>query len=527
MPPKPKKVKITNNTIMKLVKWYIETPHRLPAGLKQTDAASGDITSIPIGQWDVSEVTNMNAVFMAHTNFNEPLNTWNVSNVTSMKMMFSGCKRFNQPLDQWNVGRVTDMYSMFSGCEDFDQPLNTWGENMGQVEVLSSMFKDCTSFNQPLDQWNVSRVRSMSRIFRGATRFHQDLTGWNVANVRPPPALTPLTDIVGMFFGSGMDTGDRNLWPRFRIPRVQTVAPPQVDAHQVHRESGKIDYAKLNTFYVEKLGGDPPLPSSYPGYIQAAMTEFIERVGADEANPTVFAITGPREQLRAGLTQIMTTRLNGLNYREKSPVVLQALVNTVEYVKRQPPVFQGAYVKAFVQDCTTAYEGQGDAAMTCAAGALERVILSVTNAIQTMNSVDQGRPEWNTLLEIITVSPRTKIPELIRAWYKAHKTGEDGRPTAFTVDERNAEGRRVHLKAALLKVYPKEGELIEAMITEIADNIGYDDDDFNVLYGGRRRRRASRGRGTTHSASKPRSKKKIYRKNKTRKDKKLCNRHLK
>jgi len=496
MPPKPRRVKITNNTIMKLVKWYIETPHRLPAGLKQTDAASGDITPIPIGQWDVSEVTNMSAVFMGHTNFNEPLNTWNVSNVTSMKMMFSGCKRFNQPLDQWNVGRVTDMYGMFGGCEDFDQPLNAWGENMGQVEVLSSMFKGCTSFNQPLDRWNVSGVRSMSSIFRGATQFHQNLSGWNITNVRPPPALTPLTDIVGMFFGSGMGTGEnRNLWPRFRIPRVQTVAAPQVDAHQVHRESGKIDYTKLNAFYLEKLGGEPPLPPSYPEYIQAAMTEFIERgeTGADEAPTTVFAMTDPREQLRAGLERIMTTRLNGLKYREKSPVVLRALVNTVEYVKRQPPAFQRAYVDAFVRDCTTAYEGQGDAAMTCAAGALERVILSVTNAIQTMNSVDQGRPEWDTLLDIITVSPRTKIPELIRAWYKAHKTGEDGRPTAFTVDERNAEGRRAHLKAVLLREYPKEGELIEAMITEIADNIGYDDDDFNVLYGGRRRR----GRGVT------------------------------
>jgi len=220
----------------------------------------------------------------------------------------------------------------------------------------------------------------------------------------------------------------------------------------------------------------------------------------------------------------MTTRLNELNYREKSPVVLRALVNTVEYVRRQPPAFQGAYVKAFVQDCTTAYEGQGDAAMTCAAGALERVILSVTNAIQTINSLDQGNPEWDTLLDIITVSPRTKIPELIRAWYKAHKTGEDGRPTAFTIDERNAEGRRAKLKAELLRAYPREEELIEAKISEIADNIGYDDDDFNVLYGGRRRRRVSRGRGTTHSASKPHSKKKKYRKNKTRKAKKSFNR---
>ena len=489
---------ITNSTIMTLVRQYIKTPYALPAGLKKKDTA-GNMVPIPIGQWDVSEVTNMDSLFMGHTNFNEPLNNWNVRNVTNMSNMFNSCRHFNQPLGQWNVGRVTNMKSMFSNCWDFDQPLNAWANNTGRVENMQRMFYDCKHFNRPLDRWNVSGVRSMNDMFYMATLFRQNLTGWDVTNVRLL-GLGLTWDVYArqMFDRSGM-MEYRELWPRFGTPPPLPLPPtvaPQVDQYQVHRESGKIDYTKLNAFYVEALGGDPPLPPSYPEYIQAAMTEFIERgeTGADEAPTTVFAMTDPREQLRAGLERIMTTRLNGLKYQEKSPVVLRALVNTVEYVKRQPPAFQGAYVKAFVQDCTTAYEGQGNAAMTCAAGALERVVLSVTNAIQTMNSVDQGRPEWNTLLDIITVSPRTKIPELIRAWYKAHKTGEDGRPTAFTVDERNTEGRRAHLKAALLKEYPKEGELIEAMITEIADNIGYEDDDFNVLYGGRRRRR---GRGVT------------------------------
>jgi surface protein len=510
-----KPFKITNSTIMTLVKQYIKTPYALPVELKKKDA-EGNMVPIPIGQWDVSEVTNMDSLFMGHTNFNEPLNTWNVSNVTIMSNMFNSCRHFNQPLDQWNVGRVTKMNSMFSNCWDFNQPLNIWANDTRRVENMKSMFYDCKSFNKPLDRWNVSGVRSMNDMFYMATRFRQNLTGWDVTNVRLL-GLGLTWDVYArqMFDRSGM-MEYRELWPRFGTPpQPQTVAP-RVDQYQVHRESGKIDYAKLNAFYVEALGGEPSLPSSYPGYIQAAMTEFIERVGADEAPTTVFAITDPRAQRRAGLEQIMTTRLNGLNYQEKSQVVLQALVNTVEYVKRQPPAFQRAYVDAFVRDCTTAYEGQGDAAMTCATGALERVILSVTNAIQTMNSVDQGRPEWDTLLDIITVSPRTKIPELIRAWYKAHKTGEDGRPTAFTVDERNAEGRRAHLKAELLRAYPREEELIETKISEIADNIGYKNDDFDVQYGGRRRRRTTR-RTRYRTVSKPRSKGKRYRKNKTRK----------
>jgi len=518
-----KPFKITNSTIKTLVKQYIKTPYALPVELKKKDA-EGKMVHIPIGQWDVSEVTNMDSLFMGHTNFNEPLNTWNVSNVTIMSNMFNSCRHFNQPLDEWNVGRVTKMNSMFSNCWDFDQPLNGWANNTRRVENMVRMFYDSKSFNKPLDRWNVSGVRSMNDMFYMATRFRQNLTGWDVTNVRLL-GLGLTWDVYArqMFDRSGM-MEYRELWPRFGTPTRPPTVAPRVDQYQVHRESGKIDYAKLNAFYMEKLGGEPPIPSSYPEYIQAAMTEFINTVvvGADETPTTVFAITDPRAQLRAGLDQIMTTRLNGLKYQEKSPMVLQALVNTVEYVRRQPPAFQGAYVKAFVQDCTTAYEGQGDAAMTCAAGALERVILSVTNAIQTINSLDQGNPEWDTLLDIITVSPRTKIPELIRAWYKVHKTGENGRPTAFTIDEWNAEGRRAHLKAELLRAYPREEELIEAKISEIADNIGYDDDDFKVLYGGRRRQRRV-SRGTTHSASKSHSKKKIYRKNKTRKAKKSFN----
>jgi len=231
---------------------------------------------IPIGKWDVSGVTNMDSLFMGgYTSFNEPLNTWNVSNVTNMSNMFNGCMKFNQPLDQWNVGRVTDMHNMFRRCEDFDQPLNAW--TMGQVENLTEMFLGCTSFNQPLDLWNVSGVRSMSRIFQGATLFRQDLSGWDVTNVRPPTGSTRGVDNYGMFQYSGMvSLHDRHLWPRFGEPQPPTVAP-RVDPHQVHRESGKIDYAKLNAFYVEALGGEPSLPSSYPGYIQAAMAEFIER----------------------------------------------------------------------------------------------------------------------------------------------------------------------------------------------------------------------------------------------------------
>ena len=80
----------------------------------------------PIGDWNVSRVTNMFGLFFGWSSFNEPLNNWNVSNVINMSRMFHGCTSFNQPLDKWNVSNVTKMEEMFYGCTSFNQPLNNW-----------------------------------------------------------------------------------------------------------------------------------------------------------------------------------------------------------------------------------------------------------------------------------------------------------------------------------------------------------------------------------------------------------------
>ena len=182
------------------------------------------------------------------------------------------------------------------------------------------------------------------------------------------------------------------------------------------------------------------------------------------------------------------------------------------YVKEQSPAFQRAYIEAFIQDCTTAYEGSDG--MTCVMGALERIILSLVSAIQAMRSLGEEKPEWDDLVDAITSTPQKKIPELIQAWYKEHKAGDDGKATGFEEDEANirATARQANLKTYLLSAYPEH----EALIEEKMQGLEYDDDDFNVLYGGRRRRRTTRRR-RYHTVSKPKSKGKRYRKNKTRK----------
>ena len=67
----------------------------------------------PIGNWDVSNVTNMRQMFAGTMSFNQPLEYWDVSNVTNMLGMF-GNSSFNQPLNDWDVSNVTNIYGMFS-----------------------------------------------------------------------------------------------------------------------------------------------------------------------------------------------------------------------------------------------------------------------------------------------------------------------------------------------------------------------------------------------------------------------------
>ena len=63
-------------------------------------------------------------MFDGATSFNQPLNNWNVSNVTSMEAMFKNAESFNQPLNNWNVSNVTNMEDMFYDAISFDLPLH-------------------------------------------------------------------------------------------------------------------------------------------------------------------------------------------------------------------------------------------------------------------------------------------------------------------------------------------------------------------------------------------------------------------
>jgi surface protein len=177
-----------------------------------------------ISRWDVSSVTNMQAMFSEQSSFNQNLNNWNVRSVINMEQMFYLASSFNQPLDYWNVSLVTNMRQMFYFATSFDQSLSRWdgrsvinmggmfnqnltnwnvssvtemegmfsfakkikqplnGCNVNLVISMAQMFVE-TSYNQNLNNWDVSSLTSMAQMFSGATSFTQKLNDWDVSSV--------------------------------------------------------------------------------------------------------------------------------------------------------------------------------------------------------------------------------------------------------------------------------------------------------------------------------------------------------
>jgi len=424
-----------------------------------------------ISGWDVSKVTNMSQMFSFCKTFNQPLNSWNVSSVTNMESMFWSCNKFNQPLDTWNVSQVTNMSGMFYSCNKFNQPLNTW--NVSQVTNMNYMFAGCWAFNQDISNWDVSHVTTMNSMFYECTNFNQNISNW---------VLMPGVNMSNMFLNCPIIEANKPHAP-------VAVAHVEVNALQIHQSAAKIDYEQLNEFLSTKIPQHIVIPKNYADYIKDTINLIIN---------TISETREKKEELKAGIKKIYDERLKGLKYSEKSPLLLDSIINSLEYVKKQPNDFKQMYVETFVKDCVHAYEGTDG--MTCAAGALERIIFSLVPACKT----NPANPDYTTL--IIIISGPELIIQSIQDWYKSHNSTNQDNDIfhAKTPIEKKAD-----LKQYLLELYPGLPELIDELIISHADSIGYDKDDFT--YGGGKKRNSRKRRNRRINKTRKR------RKNKTRK----------
>lgn len=161
-----------------------------------------------LNNWDTSNVTTMNNMFSSDnidSAFNGDVTTWDTSNVTSMRSMFRSCRKFNQDIGSWDTSNVTDISNMFYRNDDFNYNLNSW--NTSKVEDMRATFRQATSFNQPLNNWDTSNVTSMAYTFFTASAFNQpiptDGNKWNTGQV---------TTMEGMFENAASFNQDLSSW---------------------------------------------------------------------------------------------------------------------------------------------------------------------------------------------------------------------------------------------------------------------------------------------------------------------------
>ena len=160
-------------------------------GVTSENGAGGAITlAIIRDNWDtgddittcdVSNITNMDDMFLEDGDFNQDISTWDVSNVTSMFRMFRSASVFNQDIGNWDVSNVTTMYDMFNSATAFNQNIGSW--DVSKVTNMGYMFSRANAFNQDIGSWDVSNVTSFEDMFRLAPAFNQNITSWNTSRV--------------------------------------------------------------------------------------------------------------------------------------------------------------------------------------------------------------------------------------------------------------------------------------------------------------------------------------------------------
>ncbi|WP_299114083.1 BspA family leucine-rich repeat surface protein [uncultured Winogradskyella sp.] len=138
---------------------------------------------LTVEQWGANPWTSMNEAFFGCSNFNitnPTIDTPNLSNVTEMIAMFQYCSSFNGAIGNWDVSNVEKMTALFRNAPAFNQDISNW--DVSSVISMDGVFDFATSFDQNLSDWDLSSVTQMAVMFEGVKlsreNYDNTLIGW-------------------------------------------------------------------------------------------------------------------------------------------------------------------------------------------------------------------------------------------------------------------------------------------------------------------------------------------------------------
>jgi len=93
--------------------------------------------------------------------FNHPIGNWDMSSVTDISSMFQGTSSFNQPIGTWDTSSVTTMFQTFLNTSSFNQSIGVW--DVQSLTVANNMLDNCglnqTNYNNLLIGWSTQTLQ--------------------------------------------------------------------------------------------------------------------------------------------------------------------------------------------------------------------------------------------------------------------------------------------------------------------------------------------------------------------------------
>ncbi|MDO4903763.1 MAG: Rib/alpha-like domain-containing protein [Limosilactobacillus sp.] len=143
-----------------------------------TFANTPNLTEIDVSDWDVSNVTDMGAIFMNSAVTSLKLNKWNTSKVTNLDQAFANFSTFNGMESSSITGTHMDTNTK-SALTDLE--VSNW--DVSNVTEFGDVFLGLTALESlDLTSWNVSNGTNFLMTFANTGLKSINIDGWDMSN---------------------------------------------------------------------------------------------------------------------------------------------------------------------------------------------------------------------------------------------------------------------------------------------------------------------------------------------------------